>query len=81
MKNLSINNIKLNHQDSFFYGNVDGLSLQNLFYANHGEFPSCYVFDINQRTRADWTFNVTKIIDRLKSTSMFGNFAKQYQHG
>jgi hypothetical protein len=80
MKNLNINNIKLNHQDSFFYGNVDGLSLQNLFYANHGEFPSCYVFDINQRTRADWTFNVTKIIDSLKSTSMFGNFNMVQYH-
>lgn len=54
MEYTNLSNIKLDHVKSNFYGNVDGLSLQNVFYANNGFFPSCYLFDYNNRTRSDW---------------------------
>lgn len=73
MKKINLDNIKLDHVSSNFYGNVDGLSLQNLFYAKHGEFPSCYLFSYNQRTRANWTFNTKAILDYFnKNETNFG---------
>jgi hypothetical protein len=72
MKNISLDNIKLDHVQSNFYGNVDGLSLQNLFYARHGEFPSCYLFASNTRTRSNWTFNTSKILEYINGETQFG---------
>ena len=43
------------------YGNVDGLSLQNLFYARNGYFPSCFLFDYESRTNGDFTFDTHKM--------------------
>ena len=37
-------NVKLPFNESNYYGNVDGLSLQNMFYARNGVFPSCFLF-------------------------------------
>ena len=71
MKN-NLPNIKLDHVQSNFYGNVDGLSLQNLFYAKHGEFPSCYLFASNTRTRSNWTFNTNKILEYISGETIFG---------
>lgn len=48
------------------YGDVDGLSLQNLFYTKYGAFPGCYMFDYNQREVADYKFDVNKILDYFK---------------
>ena len=72
MKNINLPNIKLDHVQSNYYGNVDGLSLQNLFYAKHGEFPSCYLFSTNPRTRANWTFDTMKILDYINGETSFG---------
>ena len=58
-------NITLNHSLSEFYGNVDGLSLQNIFYAENGFFPSCYLFDYNQRTRSDWHMDTEGLLEWL----------------
>lgn len=66
-----ISNIKLNLSDSTYYGNVDGLSLQNIFYAENGFFPSCFLFDSNQRTRSDWYFDTTKLLDALYQPNDF----------
>ena len=42
-------NIAMTHDESAIYGNVDGLSLQNLFYVKNGFFPSCYMFDYESK--------------------------------
>lgn len=72
MKKINLENIKLDHVQSNYYGNVDGLSLQNIFYAKHGEFPSCYLFSANARTRNDWTFNTNKILEYIAGETSFG---------
>lgn len=65
MEYNNISNIKLVHEKSEFYGNVDGLSLQNIFYANNGSFPSCYLFEYNSRTRSDWKIDTEALFDWL----------------
>lgn len=60
-----VKNIGLPQKESDIYGNVDGLSLQNLFYVRNGRFPSCYLFDYNQRTNSDASFDVPKMAEFL----------------
>lgn len=60
-----LSNIKLGHEKSEFYGNVDGLSLQNVFYAENGFFPSCYLFDYNNRTRDSWRVDTDSLLEWL----------------
>lgn len=72
MKNIKLKNITLDVNLSDYYGNVDGLSLQNIFYATHGEFPSCYLFSVNTRTHNDWFFNTSKILDYINGETIFG---------
>lgn len=72
MKFLPFNNICLNHSKSEYYGNVDGLSLQNIFYATHGIFPSCYLFSVNCRTHSNWEFNTRKILEYISGETSFG---------
>lgn len=57
----SITNLVMDKSISPDYGNVDGLSLQNLFYARTGMFPSCYLFDYEARTNGDYTFDTEKM--------------------
>ena len=61
-------NIKLPLDISSKYGDVDGLSLQNLFYARNGYFPGCYLFDYESRTNGDYTFDTKKIAKHLLET-------------
>ena len=58
-------NISLPYDISSKYGDVDGLSLQNLFYARNGYFPGCYLFDYESRTNGDYTFDTKKIAKYL----------------
>lgn len=44
-----IENLKLDKHLSTVYSEVDGLSLQNLFYANNNYFPNCYMFTRSNR--------------------------------
>ena len=60
-----VKNIKLPFESSTKYGDVDGLSLQNLFYARNGFFPGCYLFDYETRTNGDYTFDTKKIAKYL----------------
>ena len=49
---------------SKIYANVDGLSLQNLFYTNFRKFPGCFLFDYDQRDKmSDNYFDINKIYD------------------
>lgn len=54
-------NVELPYGKSDKYGDVDGLSLQNLFYARNGFFPSCFLFDYEARTNGDYTFDTEKM--------------------
>lgn len=60
-----LGNIALTHEDSMFYGNVDGLSLQNIFYTRNKKFPGCYLFTYDQRTNGDYYFDVPQIYNWL----------------
>lgn len=57
-------NLTLDKKNSTVYAEVDGLSLQNLFYANNGYFPCCYMFSRSSRSY-DYYFDVEKIFDEL----------------
>lgn len=61
----SLSNIGLSHEDSMFYGNVDGLSLQNIFYTRNQKFPGCYLFSCDQRINGDYYFDVPQIYNWL----------------
>lgn len=63
-----VKNICLPYEISSKYGDVDGLSLQNLFYARNGHFPGCYLFDYESRTNGDYTFDTKKIAKYLLET-------------
>lgn len=56
-------NIKMNLSLSNIYGNVDGLSLQNLFFAKNGYFPGCYLFDYESRTNGDYRFDTVSLVN------------------
>lgn len=58
-------NVALPQDKTSIYGNVDGLSLQNLFYSKYGCFPACYLFESEQRTNSDYTFDTKKMIKFL----------------
>lgn len=62
-KNLK--NIDLPFEKSSTFGDVDGLSLQNLFYTKFGTFPSCYLFDLNERTNGSFYFDTNKMLDGI----------------
>lgn len=58
-------NISLPLENSSKYGDVDGLSLQNLFYARNGFFPGCYLFDFESRTNGDYKFDTKEMAKYL----------------
>ncbi len=57
-------NLTLDIKKSTVYAEVDGLSLQNLFYSNNGYFPCCYMFSRSSRSY-DYYFEVEKIFNSL----------------
>lgn len=58
-------NIVMTNDQSQIYGNVDGLSLQNLFYTKHGCFPGCIMFDYDERTDGDTYIDTKRVIEFL----------------
>lgn len=60
-----LQNVVLPSRNVSDYGNVDGLSLQNLFYARNGYFPNCFLFDYESRTNGDFTFDTHKMSKHL----------------
>lgn len=69
---LDLSNVSLSHEESNFYGNVDGLSLQNIFYTRNKKFPGCYTFSYDNRTNGDYYFDVPQIY-----TWLLENVAKE----
>ena len=64
MENKNFKNLTLAKEMSSIYAEVDGLSLQNLFYANNGYFPCCYMFTRSSR-EYDYYFDVQSILSEL----------------
>lgn len=64
-KIVNFPNIGLPLEESQFYGNVDGLSLQNLFYTRKQSFPGCFLFNYEARTNGDHYFDTKKMFDYL----------------
>lgn len=65
-ENLTIP-IKLSISDAEIYGKIQSLSLQSLYYTNHGEFPSCF-FPDHEQSFADYKLNTKQILtDVLES--------------
>ncbi len=62
--NKIFNNLSLSKELSNIYAEVDGLSLQNLFFTNNGYFPCCYMFTRSSR-EYDYYFDVENIYKEL----------------
>lgn len=58
-------NIQLSEDKTKLYANVDGLSLQNLFYSENGYFPSCQLFDSDERSMSDYYFDTKAMSEYL----------------
>ena len=70
-ENLTIP-IKMPIADAEVYGKVQSLSLQSLYYTNHGEFPSCF-FPDQEQSYADYKLNTKQILaDILESEFVRG---------
>jgi hypothetical protein len=74
MENLLHNkaNISMSEDDAKLYGNIDGLSLQNLFYTRHKCFPGCILFEYDERV-GDMYINTQAVIELL-----IKNYNEQY---
>lgn len=66
-------NITMSLDESQIYGNVDGLSLQNLFYTQHKCFPGCIMFEYDDRIVGDTFINTKELIPKMvEEYSKFG---------
>lgn len=54
--------------DAEIYSQVDGLSLQNLFYVKNNAFPNCYMFTRSSRG-SDNYFDTPKMIEYIKENT------------
>lgn len=64
--------ITLTKDDSELYKNVNGLSLQNMFYIKNMYFPNCYMFASSSRD-ADYYFDTNKLLNDI--SNKYGKFA------
>lgn len=58
-------NIRMSHEREQSYSNVDGLSLQNLFYVRNNYFPSCFMFKAEMKY-TNTMLDADKILSILK---------------
>lgn len=72
MEEKNYKNLSLDQNKSTVYAEVDGLSLQNLFYANNGYFPSCYMFSRSSR-EYDYYFDIQEIFKELMEKNNISN--------
>ena len=65
MSEKKIPNLKLAKELSKIYSDVDGLSLQNLFYTYNEYFPNCYMFSRSSR-EGDYYFDTVELLKCLQ---------------
>lgn len=61
---FKISNLSLRKFRSSVYSQVNGLSLQNLFYLKNGYFPNCYMFS-GSRNDTDYYFDTNELLKIL----------------
>lgn len=64
--------IKMPIADAEAYGKVQSLSLQSLYYTNHGEFPSCF-FPDQEQSYADYKLNTKQILSDILTSEFVKN--------
>ena len=64
--------IVLKEEETDVYKNVNGLSLQNMFYIKNHYFPNCYMFASSARD-ADYYFDTNKLLEDL--IKKYGKFS------
>ncbi len=67
-------NLMLDQAKASIYSNVDGLSLQNLFYTKNGYFPNCFMFSRSGRDSGDNYFDTPKILEHFTGTKSTDKF-------
>lgn len=67
MKESNFKNLLMDKSMSSIYNEVDGLSLQNLFFVKNGYFPNCYMFTKNYKGNDNF-FDVKKLFDYFIET-------------
>ena len=63
-----IKNLRLDNKLATIYSDVDGLSLQNLFYANNNYFPNCYMFTRSTRD-GEFYFDTEEILKYIEENT------------
>ena len=63
-----IKNLRLDSKLATIYSDVDGLSLQNLFYANNNYFPNCYMFTRSNRD-GEFYFDTEEILKYIEENT------------
>ena len=56
-----LKNLVMNPEMASIYSNVDGLSLQNLFFVKNNSFPNCYMFSRGDRGDGEKYFDTNEI--------------------
>jgi len=74
MEKKNFCNLVLNQSKSSIYSEVDGLSLQNLFYTKNGYFPNCFMFSRSGRDGVDNYFDTPKILEHFIETKKDDTF-------
>lgn len=73
MEEKNFKNLTLKEGKEAVYSQVDGLSLQNLFFTKNGYFPNCYMFTRSSRDGENY-FDTPKILEKLKELETPGEF-------
>lgn len=66
--NENIPNLRLANSKSALYSDVDGLSLQNLFYTYNEYFPNCFMFTRSARD-GDYYFDTAELLKYLQENT------------
>ena len=65
---MEIKNLKLDNSLSAIYSQVDGLSLQNLFFVDNNYFPNCYMFT-RTNYEVEWYFDTNKLLKYIEENT------------
>ena len=64
----------LDQAKASIYSDVDGLSLQNLFFTKNGYFPNCFMFSRSGKEGGDNHFDTIRILEHFKETKSTDSF-------
>ena len=73
IKNQLSTSLALRSDRASLYSDVSGLSLQSLYYANHGTFPSCFMPSLDAKS-IDYRYNTKTLLKELKEMKELEDF-------